>query len=209
MTIYACITGGVVLAQLSVVDPPDGVGPPLPSGVDDDYDQVVIIPELIRRTSGMSDTTLLTWNDGDPTWVETATPAEITEAVWGRIKDKRDSVKRGGVQVGTHWFHSDDSSRIQQLGLKDQARDMLAAGGAVTDTLYKLGAAILWKTMSGAFVPMTVQLAIDIVVAVGDADAKSFAVAEQHRATMEASSNPSAYDFSAGWPEVYADTLLP
>jgi hypothetical protein len=154
-----------------------------------------------------SDSSELREVNGTLVWVETATLAEQQAAVWERIKDKRDSIKRGGVLVNGSWFHSDDSSRIQQLGLKDQARDMLAAGGTATDVLYKLGYPIQWKTMSGAFVPMTVQLAVDIVAAVGDADARSFAKAEQHRVAMVASANPSAYDYSTGWPQVYADTL--
>ena len=34
-----------------------------------------------------------------------------------------------------------------------------------------------------------------------------YSAAEVHKATMLASPTPNTYDYSAGWPEVYADTL--
>ena len=101
------------------------------------------------------------------------------------------------------WFHSDADSRIQHLGLKDKARDLIAAGGAMTDNLSILGQPVRWKTMDGSFATITAQLAFDIVAAAGDLDARLFAVAETHRAAMEAAPDPAAYDFSAGWPETF------
>ncbi|WP_438452206.1 DUF4376 domain-containing protein, partial [Listeria monocytogenes] len=79
--------------------------------------------------------------------------------------------------VGTLWFHSDADSRIQHLGLKDKARDLIAAGGAMTDNLSILGQPVKWKTMDGSFATITAQLAFDIVAAAGDLDARLFAVA--------------------------------
>lgn len=123
---------------------------------------------------------------------------------WELIKTKRDSLKAGGVKVGTKWYHSDADSRIQFLGLKDQARDLLAAGQPDTTRLQKLGQDVRWKTMSGDFIYLTVKHAFDIVAAIGDLDAMAFAAAETHRAAMEASADPAAYDFSVGWPATFA-----
>lgn len=111
-------------------------------------------------------------------------------AKWEAIKAERDRRKAGGVKVGEHWFHSDDPSRIQQLGL-------VMFGTAVPP--------VPWKTMSGAFVPMTQELANQIFQAVAAADQAAFAVAEQHRAAMLVSADPAAYDFSAGWPAIYGE----
>jgi len=122
---------------------------------------------------------------------------------WKAIKAKRDSIKSAGAQVGTYWFHTDADSRIQQLGLKDQARDVLAAGGNTATVLQKLGQDILWQTMSGVAVPMTVQLSFEVVAAVGDLDALSHYVTLQHNAAMEAASDPSVYDISTGWPATF------
>jgi hypothetical protein len=124
---------------------------------------------------------------------------------WHVIKAKRDSRKAAGAQVGAYWFHTDADSRIQQLGLKDQARDVLAAGGTTATVLQKLGQDIPWQTMSGASIPMTVQLSFAVVAAVGDLDAMCHFLAGQHKAAMEAADDPAAYDFSAGWPTSFQD----
>lgn len=131
------------------------------------------------------------------------TAAEIKASKWEAIKAERDRRKAGGFKVGTLWFHSDADSRIQHIGLKDKARDLLAAGGAMTDNLTILGQPVRWKTMDGSFADATAQLAFDIVAAAGDLDARLFAVAETHRAAMEAAADPSAYDFYAGWPAAF------
>jgi hypothetical protein len=129
--------------------------------------------------------------------------------VWDRIKAERDRRKSGGVKVkvgsADKWFHSDADSRIQLLGLKDRARDLLAAGGAMTGNLTILGQTVEWKTMDGSFVEITAQLAFDIVAAVGDLDAQLFATAEAHKAAMEASADPASYDFSTGWPQSFGE----
>ncbi|MEW6612717.1 MAG: DUF4376 domain-containing protein [Pseudomonadota bacterium] len=132
---------------------------------------------------------------------------EAKQMMWSQIKAERDRRKAGGfkVKVGgvDKWFHSDADSRIQHLGLKDKARDLLAAGGAMTDKISILGQPVKWKTMDGTFVEVTAQVAFDIVAAAGDLDAQLFAAAETHRAAMEASPDPASYDFSTGWPATF------
>lgn len=115
--------------------------------------------------------------------------ANERESVWSQIKAHRDAVKTQGVQVGGNWFHSDDSSRIQQLGLV-----MLGAN---------LPAGVLWKTMSGSFVTMTPTLAGQIFQATAARDMAVFAVAEQHRAGLYAAPDPSGYNWQIGWPASY------
>lgn len=131
-------------------------------------------------------------------------PAVVKAAQWDAIKAKREHVKAGGVKVGTKWFHTDTESRVQHLGLKDRARDLLAAGGAMTDRLKVSGADIQWKTQNGTLIYITAQIAFDIVEAVGVLDALAHQNAEVHKVAMEASAEPAAYDFSTGWPIVYA-----
>lgn len=114
----------------------------------------------------------------------------LRSAKWEDIKAKRNSIKAGGVLVSGHWFHSDDPSRIQQLGL-------VIMGAGVP--------AVPWKTMSGAFVPMTQALANAIFTAVATLDQQAFANAESHRTAMDASADPAGYDFSAGWPAIYQE----
>ena len=116
-------------------------------------------------------------------------PNMTAHDVWMQIKAHRDTVKAAGVKVGEHWFHSDSDSRIQQIGLV-----MMGAN---------IPANMQWKTMSGVFVAMTPTLAEQIFAATAAHDQAAFAVSEQHRIAMEASADPAAYDYSAGWPAVY------
>ena len=128
---------------------------------------------------------------------ETPTQAEVDAysltqdraTVWARIKWHRDMCKAEGVQVGTKWYHSDADSRIQQLGL-------VMMGANVP--------AVAWKTMDGSFVTMTPTLAGQIFQATAARDMAVFAAAEQHRAAVNASTDPLAYHFTAtGWPAGY------
>lgn len=111
--------------------------------------------------------------------------------MWESIKDERDRrTEQGGYKVGTQWYHSDSKSRSQQ-------QDNEAAGNALEP--------VEWKTMDGSFVTMTPALATKIRAARMASDRAIFAAAEAHRAAMEASADPAAYDYSTGWPETYQD----
>ena len=166
---------------------------------------VAVSAELFRQTINETDGVWKIDDEGNifKDALPLPDPADVIAAQWGAIKVKRDQVKAGGALVGGDWFHTDVDSRIQHLGLKDKARDMLADGGDLADALTIGGQQILWKTMGGAFAPMTAQLAFDIVNAVGILDAQAFQAAEIHRMTMEASESPGDYDFSGGWPAVF------
>jgi len=112
---------------------------------------------------------------------------------WERIKAHRERLSdQGGYKVVVSgvdkWFHSDAKSKTQQLGL-------VIAGAAVP--------AIQWKTMDGTFVTMSQALAGAIFQAAAAQDAAIFTKAEQHKAAMEASTDPLAYDFSGGWPATF------
>lgn len=114
--------------------------------------------------------------------------------VWNAIKAERDARQANGVKVGTNWFHSDPSSRIQQIALVIFANN--------------LPGNIMWKTLNGTFVPMTPTLAVQIFQASAASDIAIFTVAEGHKAAMMASPTPTTYDFSEGWPETYTGSLL-
>lgn len=112
--------------------------------------------------------------------------------MWLNIQNERDRRKTsGGYKVGNYWFHSDDTSRIQQLALAMMGANMPNG--------------ILWKTMSGAFVPMTPTLAGQIFQAAAASDMALFGVAEAKKQAMLASSNPTQYDYSSGWPKIFGE----
>ncbi|WP_426304022.1 DUF4376 domain-containing protein [Acidovorax facilis] len=127
---------------------------------------------------------------GVPLPAELPPIAERRAAVWERIKAERDRRAALGVKVGAHWFHSDQKSRTQQLGL-------VLLGQSIP-------AELKWKTLTftppPVFVTMTPALAVGIVQSTAASDTAIFTVAEVHRMTMEVSTAPQDYDFSTGWP---------
>lgn len=123
------------------------------------------------------------------------TPIPVTPPtkaeIWEKIKANRELLSDTGgysVMVGgiPKWFHSDAKSKTQQLSL-------LMMGAAVVNVP-------AWKTMDGSKVTMTQALAGQIFAAAVTKDGMLFAVAEMHRAAMEASATPETYDYSGGWP---------
>jgi len=116
-------------------------------------------------------------------------------AAWEAIKAERDRRAAMGVKVGAHWFHSDQKSRTQQLGL------VLLGQNIPAD--------LQWKTLTYSpppvFVAMTPALAVAIVQATAASDTAVFTAAEVHRMTMEASAHPEQYNHSGGWPPSFED----
>lgn len=129
--------------------------------------------------------------DEEAAALQKPTHEQAKATAWGRIKIERERRKAGGVKIGDKWFHSDDASRIQQLGLV-----MMGAG---------LPAGLQWKTMDGSFIAMTPALAQQVFTGQAASDQAIFAVAEQHRVAMEASADPAAYDYSTGWPKIFGE----
>lgn len=120
------------------------------------------------------------------------TIVDIKTDQWNAIKAERDRrIQSGGYKVGAKWFHSDTFSRTQQLGL-------VMMGASIPDNTP-------WKTMDGTVVVMTQSLAGQVFAAAAVSDIAIFAAAEAHKVAMEASPDPSIYDFSGGWPKVFGE----
>jgi len=129
--------------------------------------------------------------DTEAVALQTPTTDQAKAAKWDAIKAERDRrTETGGYKVGTKWFHSDQKSRSQQLGLV-----LLGAN---------IPANLQWKTMDGSFVTMTAALAQQVLGAAAASDQAIFAAAEAHKAAMEASADPASYDFSGDWPATFA-----
>ena len=128
----------------------------------------------------------------DQTTLDAAILQDVKDTMTALILTERwRRTSTGGYKVGSSWFHSDDTSRIQQLGLV-----MMGAG---------MPAGIMWKTMSGSFVLMTPTLAGQIFQSAAASDLTLFAVAESKKVAMMALTNPLSYDPLAGWPKIYGE----
>lgn len=127
---------------------------------------------------------------GVPEPAELAPIEQRRAAALESIKAERDRRASLGVKVGLNWFHSDQKSRTQQVGL-------VLLGASIP-------AGLQWKTLTltppPVFVAMTPALAQAIVAATAASDTAIFTAAEAHRLVMEASEAPQDYDFSTGWP---------
>lgn len=113
-------------------------------------------------------------------------------SAWKAIQAVRDYRKAGGVKISGNWFHSDDTSRIQQIALVMMGANMPSN--------------IMWKTMQGTFVQMTPTLAGQIFQAIAASDQTIYGRAEYHRQNMIMSPNPATYDFTTGWPMMYEES---
>lgn len=111
--------------------------------------------------------------------------------LWEDIKGVRDRLQSSGTKVGAYWFHSDNSSRIQQLGLV-----MMGAN---------IPAGLKWKTMSGEQVTMTPTLAGQIFMAQATHDMTLFAVAEVKKKALLVMQDPTGFDVNSGWPETFVE----
>ncbi len=140
----------------------------------------------------------IVWEAGEPIppveQLETDHLELLREDIWVAIKAERDyRYVITGTPVAGKWYHSDEVSKLQQVALQ-------AAAG-----LNILPANLMWKTMDGSFVQMTNQLALQIFGGAMSKGTEIFSVAEQHRLTMLALPDPTGYDFSANWPQTYAE----
>jgi len=119
---------------------------------------------------------------------------DMKAAKWNSIKSERDKrTQTGGYYVAPHWYHSDTFSRTQQIGLV-----LLGVN---------IPAGTMWKTLDNGLIAMTPALAGQIFGAAAMSDIAIFAAAEAHKAAMLASVDPTAYDFSGGWPAMYEAAL--
>lgn len=116
----------------------------------------------------------------------------LRKTIWKEIQARRDYRKGAGVKIGANWFHSDDTSRIQQLALT-----MMGAN---------IPAGINWKTMQGTFVVMTPTLASQMFQTIAGSDQAIFSKAEFHRQTMIGLTEPELYDYTTGWAMIYEES---
>jgi len=127
-----------------------------------------------------------------------ATLLELRAQTWGEIKVERDRRSEAGCLVAGNWFHNDLKSRTQWERMANRATTLEDADPYLVD-----GEQVAWKTMSGAFVPLTAGLIRQVVDAFEVQEVATFKAAETHRAKMDAAADPVAYDYSSGWPDIF------
>lgn len=135
------------------------------------------------------------WIKGDSGVFSPPPLAHQRDKVWDSCRALRDKKRfEGGVKVGEHWFLS------TQVAMSEYASLALLSASLAPSTVLRSG----WRTMSGATVDMTPSL-VGQIMAAGFAQVAAIDDAAQaHKAAIYASADPTAYDFSSGWPAVYS-----
>jgi hypothetical protein len=116
----------------------------------------------------------------------------ITSEDWDDliIKERSFRQQEGGYQVQGKWFHSDQPSKVQQIGL-------IIAGQNIPSNL-------MWKTMDGSFVLMTPTLAQQVFFAAVTRESELFAQGEALRAKVrQPDFDPDTFDWTKGWGTCY------
>lgn len=134
--------------------------------------------------------------DAEAATMQEPTPDQAKARKWEGIKSERDRRRfNGGVQVGVHWFKSDAVATSEYNSLT------LLSGGLPEDAILRAA----WRTMDGATVDMTPAIVRQILTAGFAAVAAIDDAAMAHKAAMEQSQDPAAYDYSASWPRIFGE----
>lgn len=145
--------------------------------------------------------------DGDPL----PSKAELDIVDWGNrqhlkwleIRNERDRRYYQGIYMQAedgnyYWFWTDIDTR-SKYGMYDiMIRNNNVGPDVVLDN---------WKTMTGAFVPMTVRLLYQVINAAIMNEKTIFNRGEAKNAEMMELADPDEYDAYSGWPTCYSDTV--
>lgn len=176
MTVWAHVRAGVVVALSEGLTPPP-----------DELSTLVTVPPGVVVLPGFTYDGAAFAPSGPDSDEDVA-----RERHWAAIKAERDRRRaEGGFYVASvdKWFHSDDTSRIQQIGL-------VLMGASVPP--------VQWKTMDGSFATMSQTLAAAIFATAAASDQALFAAAETARAAMAAA--PLGWSItSVAWPAIFGE----
>jgi hypothetical protein len=124
------------------------------------------------------------WVDG----VWSLDQLKLKENIKEQIKSKRDELQENnGFKVGTNWFHSDQKSRTQYLGLLQMTA---------------IPANLMWKTKDSAMVSVTSDLVKQILEAAILSDIAIFTQAEQYIADLALAPDATLFTWDI-WPIGY------
>ena len=115
-----------------------------------------------------------------------ATKLQVIQA----IKAQRDFITTDYIIINNHYFHSDTSSRIQQLSLTKMGAEK------------KIPPGLMWKTKNNGLIELTNEIAAQFESVTMDHDMRLFANAQRHIAAVEALDDIQSvldYDYSTGW----------
>ncbi|KFS50767.1 hypothetical protein SEEB0236_11695 [Salmonella enterica subsp. enterica serovar Bareilly str. CFSAN000236] len=129
------------------------------------------------------------------TWVyDAASFAIVLDNAKSRVKQaikvRRDEVTADYIVIDDYHFHSDASSRIQQMSLTRMGQAQ------------QIPAGLMWQTKNNGLIELTNDIAAQFETITVDHDMRLFANAQRHIAAVEALGDIQEvldYDYSSGW----------
>ena len=106
------------------------------------------------------------------------------------IKNQRDKIIADYIIIGINHFHSDASSRIQQISLTKMGQAKQIPPG------------LMWQSKNNGLIELTNDIAAQFETVTMEHDMRLFANAQHHIAAVEALEEVQAvieYDYSTGW----------
>ncbi|EKI3096518.1 DUF4376 domain-containing protein [Escherichia coli] len=126
------------------------------------------------------------WNG--ETWIPD--PNDVKSAKVNAIKQLRDKVTADYIVIDGNHFHSDTSSRIQQMSLTKMGQAK------------QIPAGLMWQTKNNGLIPLTNEIAAQFEMVTMDHDMRLFANSQYHITAIEALTDVQEiqdYDYSTGW----------
>lgn len=121
---------------------------------------------------------------------------QAQDKVWTDIKDYRDYVQAGGIQIDDHWFHTTTGARTRYAFLDSIARFK------PVDPPFTL--IERWETMDGSVVAMSNFLLVKIMETITKNDDSTHWLAKEHQEKMLKADNPLTYNYKTGWPAIFS-----
>jgi hypothetical protein len=145
------------------------------------------------------------WTDESPELVIDINWSIVHAEFWEEIKAERDRrLGSGGYPAAGHWFHSTAADTTVHLSNATEARFIQLDGGDLSAVMTDADGPTVVKSMDNGYMAVTGTLALAIYAGAKSQMKRTYAAAIAHKAAMEASEDPAAYDFmSAGWPAIY------
>lgn len=128
------------------------------------------------------------WNGEQIVSMVTIESAKVNKVA--EIKSHRDMLTADYIIIDDHHFHSNASSRIQQLSLTKMGQ----AG--------QIPSGMMWQTKNHGLIELTNEIAAQFEAETLAHDMRLFTTAQQHIVAVEALENVQAvidYDYSEGW----------
>jgi hypothetical protein len=128
-------------------------------------------------------------------------------SIWEEIKIHRTKILDGNFLHNGHWFHCTDKDKIVFSNLKSTALERRIDGLPLNEIATHDGTPVYLKTVDNGAVTITYDQVNGIVNACTSHVKRTYECAAYHQAMLNASANPSSYNWHTGWQPQYGESV--